>query len=151
MATAEGIEREVEACLAAAMPDVDLREVVLIGAGDDAMIRVVVDHPGGVDHDLCEAVTRAMWAEGLGDRYGIEVWSPGPEPPLRARRHYEAAVGHRVRLKVAENGGKARSREGVLTAVGAASVSLVNEGGAREIALADIRRAYDLEPGGADA
>lgn len=151
MATAEAIEREVEACLAAAMPDVDLREVVLMGAGDDAMVRVVVDHPGGVDHGVCEAVTRAMWAEGLGDRFGIEVWSPGPEPPLRVRRHYEAAVGHRVRLKVADDGGKPRTREGVLAAIGADSVSLVNDGGAREIALADIRRAYDLEPHGADA
>lgn len=145
------LERDVEACLAAALPDVDLREVLLTGAGDDSMIRVTVDHPDGVDHDLCEAVTRAMWAEGFGDDHGIEVWSPGPEPPMRTRAHFDGARGHRVRLKVAEGGGKARAREGVLAEVDADGVQLVNDGGARRIAFADIRRAYDLEPAGAQA
>ncbi|MCB0881417.1 MAG: hypothetical protein KDC33_04255 [Thermoleophilia bacterium] len=143
------LEREVEACLAAALPDVDLREFMLVGSGGETMIRITVDHPDGVDHDLCERVTKAMWAEGLGDDHGIEVWSPGPEPPLRVRRHYDAARGHRVRLKIAsEGGGKARDRVGVLSDVGDDGVTLVTADGARQVPFEQIRRAYDLEPEG---
>jgi ribosome maturation factor RimP len=142
----DALEREVEACLAAALPEVDLLELTVIGRGEEGYLRVVVDHPDGVGHDLCEAVTRALQAEGLGDRYGIEVWSPGPEPPMRLRRHYRRALGHRVRLRV-EDGGRVRSREGTLEAVGEEGVSLTTATGLLEIPFGAIRRANDLEGG----
>lgn len=142
----DALEREVESCLAAAFPEVDLLELTILGAGSDAYLRAVVDHPGGVDHDVCERVTRALQDAGLGDRYGIQVWSPGPEPPMRVRRHYERAVGHRVRLKVAD-GGRTRAREGMLSGVGDAAVSLTTSAGVLDIPFAAIRRANDLDGG----
>lgn len=147
----DALERDVEACLAAALPEVDLLELVVIGRSDDGYLRVVVDHPEGVTHDLCESVTRALQAEGFGDRYGIEVWSPGPEPPMRTRRHFVRAVGHRVRLRV-DDGRRVRPREGTLTAVGEETVSLETVGGLVDIPFVAIRRANDLDGGGnADA
>lgn len=142
----DALEREVEACLAAALPEVDLLELTVLGAGSDAYLRVVVDHPEGVDHGVCERVTRALQDAGLGERYGIEVWSPGPEPPMRVRRHFERAVGHRVRLKVTD-GGRVRAREGMLSAVGDESVSLTTSAGVLDIPFAAIRRASDLDGG----
>ncbi len=100
MAAQSDVEREVERILAGSLPDVDLRDVTVVGAGDDGMLRLVVDHPNGVNHELCVAVTQALDEAGLRDRYGIEVSSPGPEPPLRTLEHYRAAIGSTVTLGV---------------------------------------------------
>ena len=86
----ESLEREVEACLNQQLPDVDLREVTLIGPDRSGTLRVVIDHPAGVDHGICEQVTRALQSVGLNDRYGIEVWSPG-----RSRRCARASISSR--------------------------------------------------------
>jgi ribosome maturation factor RimP len=142
----ESLEREVEACLDQQLPDVDLREVTLIGPDRSGTLRVVVDHPAGVDHGLCEQVTRALQSVGLNDRYGIEVWSPGPEPPLRTREHFELARGHRVAVRVDE-GGKRRSHEGVLQMVTADGIQIDTARGIIEVAFSDIRRACDREGG----
>lgn len=142
----DALEREVETCLASALPEVDLRELTIIGSSGEPALRVVVDHPDGVDHDLCERVTRAMQAQGLGDRYGIEVWSPGPEPPLRTLEHFRRAVGHRVALKV-DDAGRTRTREGLLSGVSDAHLSLTTEQGVLDIPFVAIRRARDRDGG----
>lgn len=146
MQVRESLEREVETCLDRQLPDVDLREVTLIGPDHAGMLRVVIDHPDGVDHGLCEQVTRALQSVGLNDRYGIEVWSPGPEPPLRTREHFEQARGHRVALRVDEDG-KRRSREGVLRDVTTEGVVLETPAGVIDVAFPKIRRACDRDGG----
>jgi ribosome maturation factor RimP len=61
---------------------------------------VFVDHPQGVDHELCERVTDVL-REYL-NKYAIDVSSPGTEPPLRRRPHFERAVGHQVAVRTAD-------------------------------------------------
>ena len=146
MQVRESLEREVETCLDRQLPAVDLREVTLIGPDHSGTLRVVIDHPDGVDHALCERVTHALQSVGLNDRYGIEVWSPGPEPPLRTREHFEQARGHHVALRVDENG-KRRSREGVLREVTPDGVALETASGVIEVAFPTIRRACDRDGG----
>lgn len=60
-------------------------------------VRVFIDHPDGVGHDLCASVTHAL--SDLNDEYALEVSSPGIERPLRHRRHFAKVVGERVRLQ----------------------------------------------------
>ena len=55
---------------------------------------VFVDHPQGVDHALCERVTDVL--RDYLSEYAIDVSSPGTEPPLRRRPHFERAVGRKV-------------------------------------------------------
>ncbi len=141
----DAVEREVESCLSQQLPLIDIREVALVGSANSATLRVVVDHPEGVDHGVCEQVTRALQSVGLNDRYGIEVWSPGPEPALRTRAHYLQACGHRIALRIDDHG-KKRSREGVLDAVTESGIRLVTPTGVLDIPFTDIRRAYDREP-----
>jgi ribosome maturation factor RimP len=136
----ETVEREVEKTLAAAMPEVDLREVVVVGRGDSAMLRAVVDHPSGVDHQLCVAVTRALDGAGLLERFGVEVSSPGPKPPLRTTEHFRAALGSRVHLRV-ETGDGVRSRAGTLVAVDDRSLTVANSAGMTRVERSAIRRA----------
>lgn len=58
---------------------------------------VYVDAPGGVDHAVCEQVSRVL--KPYLDRYSVEVSSPGIERPLRTREHFARAVGRKVRVK----------------------------------------------------
>jgi ribosome maturation factor RimP len=143
----ERAERAVEACLAEALPDVDLREVTIVPSGGDPMLRVVIDHPDGVDHDLCVAVTRALERAGLRDDHGIEVWSPGPEPPLRTTAHFRGAVGARVRLRVTEPDAPRgwRTRTGTLLDADADGITLGGDEGVRRIVFADVRKAHMLK------
>ena len=146
----EGIEREVEARLAEVMPDVDLLEVTVAGRRGNGTLRAVVDHPDGVDHDLCVRVTEALAGAGLLERFGIEVWSPGPEPPLRLPRHYERAVGRRVKLQLDPEDAPIgrRSCTGTLLAADERNLTIARADGIVEIPLSAVRRARALEAPG---
>jgi ribosome maturation factor RimP len=140
------VEREVERILAGSLPNVDLREVTVVGAGDEGMLRIVVDHPDGVDHELCVAVTRALDGSGLRDRFGLEVSSPGPEPPLRTVTHYADAIGLQVTVGVrGDEDRRTRSVSGVLTAVSDERITIMTPDGARDIAFQQIQRGRVVE------
>jgi ribosome maturation factor RimP len=138
----DAIESTVEAALAESLPQVDLLEVTVTGGRGSGVLRAVVDHPDGVDHDVCVQVTRALEGAGLLERYSIEVWSPGPEPPLRTPEHFRRAVGRRV--KVLEGPAK-RSHTGTLLGVDAAGVRLDEGGTVVHIPFSEVRRAKALE------
>lgn len=80
--------------------------VALEEAGSRRMrvLRLYVDHPDGVTHELCarvsaivgEALDRAEWTE---SPYTLEVSSPGLDRPLRKPDHYRAQVGKKVYVK----------------------------------------------------
>lgn len=61
---------------------------------------VYVDHPDGVDLDLCARVT-GLLRDYLRE-YTVDVSSPGIERPLRKPAHFARFVGHRVALRTAE-------------------------------------------------
>jgi ribosome maturation factor RimP len=134
------IEREVERRLAQALPRVDLLEVTVSGGGDSAMLKVVIDHPEGVDHDLCAEVTHALEAAGLRDEFGIEVWSPGPERPLRTERHFQEALGHRIKVWRADT--RRRPQTARLTTVAGDEIVVEVAGEPVTIPLAEVRRAH---------
>jgi ribosome maturation factor RimP len=138
----QSIEREVEQHLAAATPAVDLLEVVVTGRGDGAMLKIVIDHPDGVTHDRCAEVTHVLDRAGMRDRFGIEVWSPGPERPLRTLEHFRRAVGERITVRPVRSPRWARrSITGTLVAVDGDSLE-IDAGGERvAIARGDVQRA----------
>lgn len=134
------LEQRVEDALGARMPEVDLLEFTI----DGEMMRVVVDHPDGVDHDVCVAVTRALTDAGLLEEYGAEVWSPGPEPPMRRPEHFRRAIGRRVKIRTGEGAHRA-SHTGTLESVDETGVTVRNTSGVETVAFSDIRRARVLE------
>lgn len=137
------LERRVEAALAAAMPEVDLLELSVL-TSQGGMLRLVVDHPGGVDHGVCADVTKVLEDAGLLAEYGAEVWSPGPEPPLRTPEHFRRSVGRRVRVRAQESTGP-RSYTGVILAAGAESMSLSSGDGVVEIPFSAVQKAHAFE------
>ncbi len=137
------LERRVETALAAAMPRVELLELTVLPA-QGGMLRLVVDHPDGVDHGVCADVTKVLEDAGLLAEYGAEVWSPGPEPPLRTPEHFRNAVGREIRVRAKESGGP-RSYTGVILAAGEESMSLSSGDGVVEIPFSAIQRAHAFE------
>jgi len=144
----EQLERRVESALGARLPQVELLELTVIPA-QGGMLRLVVDHPDGVSHDVCADVTRALEDAGLLEEYGAEVWSPGPEPPLRTPEHFRRAVGRKVRVRVEGSSG-AQSHTGTLVEAGDASLRLALGDDEVEVPFSEVRRAYALEREGAD-
>jgi ribosome maturation factor RimP len=134
------MERRVEDALGTRMPEIDLLEFTI----DGEMMRVVVDHPDGVDHEVCVAVTRALTDAGLLEQYGAEVWSPGPEPPMRRPDHFRRAVGRRVKIRTGEGEGRA-SHTGTLESVDDEGITVLTAAGAESIGFGEIRRARVLE------
>jgi ribosome maturation factor RimP len=108
------IDREVE--------NVELVLLEELGNRRMKIVRLYIDHPGGVTHDLCsrvsgvvgDAIDEAGWFEG---GYTLEVSSPGIERPLRKRSHFEAQVGKKVWVKTKVPVDGAKVWQGVLLEV----------------------------------
>ena len=90
------LEHEISGKVEDALPGVEVLAVELSGP---ERFTVYVDREGGVDHALCEQVTRVLW-DYLRD-YSVDVSSPGLERPLRKPQHFQRVLGRRVKLKTA--------------------------------------------------
>ena len=89
--------REVSSRVERSLPGVEVLALELSGP---ERMTVFVDHPQGVDHQLCERVTETL-RDYLND-YAIDVSSPGTQPPLRRRPHFERVVGRTVSVRTAD-------------------------------------------------
>jgi len=114
--------REVASRVERSVPGVEVLAVELSGP---ERFTVFVDHPKGVDHGLCERVTEVL--RDYLDWYAIDVSSPGTEPPLRRRPHFERAVGSTVALRTADEiAGRKRFR-GELVAAGERTLQVATD------------------------
>jgi ribosome maturation factor RimP len=91
------LSREVTSRVERSLPGVEVLALELSGP---ERMTIFVDHPQGVDHELCERVTDVL-RDYLKD-YAIDVSSPGSEPPLRRPQHFERAVGRTVSVRTAD-------------------------------------------------
>ena len=91
------LEREIAQRVESTMPGVEVLAVELTGR---ERMCVYVDHPAGVDHALCERVSSLL--RSYGDRYAVDVSSPGFERPLRKPAHFRQVLGRRVKLRTPE-------------------------------------------------
>jgi ribosome maturation factor RimP len=88
---------------------------------------VYIDHPEGVDHALCERVTREL--DEYRREYTIDVSSPGLERPLRKPAHFGRVVGRKVAVRTSgEIGGRKKFR-GEVIAADDETISVGAEGG----------------------
>ena len=125
------LEREISGKIAEALPGVEVLAVELTGP---ERFTVFVDRAEGVDHALCEQVTRVLWD--YLRTYSVDVSSPGLERPLRKPEHFQSVVGHRVKLKTAE-----RSKlRGEVRRAGEQAVTVASDGGEVDIPYEQIVR-----------
>ena len=125
------LEREISGKVEEALPGVEVLAVELTGP---ERFTVFVDREEGVDHALCEQVTRVLWD--YLRTYSVDVSSPGLERPLRKPEHFSRVVGRRVRLKTAE-----RSKvRGEVTQAAEDAVTVAADGGEVRIPYEQIVR-----------
>jgi ribosome maturation factor RimP len=133
-------QESIETRLASAEPDVEVLLAEQVSAGK---IRLVIDHPGGVDIALCERVTQHL--SELLSEYALEVSSPGPERPLTKPHHFRRFVGRRARVRTrAEHGGR-KTFTGELVWATDQEVTVAADTGVVSIPYADINRSNLLE------
>ncbi len=133
------LEMEIETALAERFPDVELVDFEVRGRPET--LTLFIDRPGGVDIDLCAAVSLAL--EGLRERYALEVSSPGLDRRLRKPEHFSAQVGREVAVQMAEPVDGRRNFRGMLAAAGPDSITLTLEGGASvTLPLAGLGKAH---------
>lgn len=109
-----------------------------------ATLQVFVD--GNVDLDEIGALTREIStvldeADPIADRYTLEVSSPGLERALRAPRHFEAAVGERVKIKTTPSAEGERRVEGTLVSADADGFVVDTGTDQRRLSYDDVERA----------
>ena len=135
----DAIIADVEQTLAAEMPDVEVVDVEVGGAGGNRILRVFIDHPEGVNHDLCTRVT------GLLSRYlqdhTVEVSSPGLERRLRKPEHFQAAVGKKINVRTFGPVEGSRNFAGFLVSADGREIILDEEGRSIAIPLDQVARA----------
>ena len=129
------IQADIEARLAQVEPEVE----VLLAEVDGHTVRLFIDHPQGVSHDLCARVTNHLAA--LRATHALEVSSPGRERPLSKPDHFRRFLGRRARIRTRQpiEAGH-RSVTGELMAAGEEAVTLNAPGGVVSIPYAEIRR-----------
>jgi ribosome maturation factor RimP len=88
------LQDEIAPAVERGVPGVEVLAVELLSP---SRFCVYLDHPDGVDHDLCARVTYLL--DAYRADYTIDVSSPGPERPLRKPHHFADAVGRRISVR----------------------------------------------------
>jgi len=123
--------------------------VLLEEAGDrrNKILRLYIDHPGGVNHDLCAkvsaAICRALDEIGAFEgAYTLEVSSPGLERPLTKRSHFEAQIGKKVYIKTRQPVEGTKVWQGILLEVADDAMVVQEAGREARIPLVEIASAH---------
>ena len=129
------IQADIEARLADKEPEVEVLLAEVVGG---KLVRLFIDHPGGVSLDLCERVTGHLAS--VREKYGLEVSSPGIERPLSKPEHFRRYVGRRARVRTRGEHDGHRSFTGELLGATDDAVTVAADTGVVSIAYADIHR-----------
>lgn len=83
----------------------ELWGVEYITRGRQAMLRIYIDHPEGIDVDDCAAVSRQVSAlldveDPIAGEYTLEVSSPGMDRPLFTLDQFVRYRGEQIKLKL---------------------------------------------------
>jgi ribosome maturation factor RimP len=130
--------------------EVEGAELVLFeeaGSRRRRILRLYVDHPSGVTHDLCARISGAVGraldeADVLDGAYVLEVSSPGLERPLRRPSHFEAQLGRKVYVKTRVPIEGRKVWQGVLLEIGADGIVVEDAAGGTRIPFSEVASAH---------
>jgi ribosome maturation factor RimP len=136
----ETVQTAIEQRLATAEPEV---EVLACEDAGHERLRLFIDHPDGVNLELCERVTSHL--RDLLVDYGLEVSSPGPERPLSKPDHFRRFLGRRARVRLREPRDGHKSFTGELVGASDEEVTMAADTGVVTIPYSEINRSNLLE------
>ena len=134
------IQEEIETRLAEQAPDVEVLLAEVLGGHT---VRLFIDHPDGVTLDLCERVTPLL--PEVGERYALEVSSPGTRRPLTKPQHFRRFLGRHARVRTRDATDGHRSFTGELVGADDREVTIAAQDGVVSIPYADIQRSNLIE------
>ena len=117
-----GHQTDIENRLGQTEPQVEVILVEQLGSRENPTIRVVIDHPDGVDHELCGRVTKDL--ADIREECNLEVSSPGVERPLTKPKHFKEHMGERIRVRTKDAIDGRRNFKGVLVGVENGDITL---------------------------
>jgi ribosome maturation factor RimP len=129
------LESEITPRIEHDLPGVEVLAVEL--ANPDRFV-VYVDHPAGVDHELCVRVTDVL--RDYLREYTVDVSSPGIERPLRKPGHFARVLGSKVALRTSTPLNGRSKFKGELKDAGTDVVTLVVDGDEVDIQYESIVR-----------
>lgn len=111
-----------------------------------AVLRVFIDHAGGIGLDDCEAVSHQLSgaldvADPIAGHYDLEVSSPGLDRPLLELGHFRRFAGARARIRLAEKLDGRRRFDGRIVGVDGETVLLDVDGTRIALPFAHIESA----------
>jgi ribosome maturation factor RimP len=113
----------------------ELVEVEVKGGGNQRLVRLYIDKPGGVTHADCELMSDEVGTlldlEDVirGGRYTLEVSSPGIERKLLKPQDFERFHGQKIRATFREAIGNSRHWEGKLAGVAGDTIRMETDSG----------------------
>jgi len=128
----------------------ELWHIESVGQGKNAVLRVYIDSPDGIDIEDCEAVSREVSASlDVADdgsaAYSLEVSSPGMDRPLVSAAHFERFTGERARVNMFAPVDGKRKFKGQISAVTTDTVDLDCDGAIVRLPIGDMAKAR-LDP-----
>ena len=124
----------------------EMLTVETTGQGNSSVLRVYIDSPEGITVEDCARVSDQVSAildveDPLPNRYTLEVSSPGFDRPLCRLSHFEAVVGHKVKVRTTVQVDGRMRFTGTLTGVTAEVVTLDIDGQVHAVPMDNILKA----------
>lgn len=133
---------------AARREGLEVWEVEVLGAGRSRLVRIYIDKPGGVTHGDCELISQQVGTvldvEDVvpGERYHLEVSSPGIERKLRKAEDFARFAGQRARIALREpRGGQRRFDALIIGAEGEEILLELRPGESVRVRMSEIDKA----------
>lgn len=130
--------------------NLDLVDIIYRYEGRELFLRILVDKPeGGISLDECasvnENISRILDEEdSIGQKYILEVSSPGIDRPLATKNDFQRCIGRKVKFFLTEKINQKIELDGVTDKVTDDSVFINTKQGALEIPLLKIKKAKQV-------
>jgi ribosome maturation factor RimP len=128
---------EIENRIAEIDPEV---EFLTVESGGGDVLRIYIDHPGGVSLGICQKVTSGLGE--LLEEHTLEVSSPGPQRPLTRPEHYSRFEGRRAKVRTAEPIEGRRNFTGTILEAGEREFTLGCDGELARISYESVERSH---------
>ena len=120
---------------------VEIYDIEYVKEGSDWYLRAYIDKQGGVTINDCEAVSRALsdaldQEDFVEDAYILEVSSPGLGRLLKKDKHFAGSLMEKVEVKTYRPVLGSKEFEGILKAFDEKTITLLLEGGEKELVFA---------------